>query len=110
MKNFKFNKRKYSKERLMRVLLYPVISEKSLYILKKNKIIVFNVLCNSNKIEIKFAIEKLLKVKVKSISILNRIGKKKRFGNFSSHRKTIRRAFIKLKNIENINSLKDIIK
>lgn len=110
MKNFKFDKKKYNKERLMRILLYPIISEKSLYILKKNKIIVFYVLRNSNKIEIKFAIERLLNVKVESISILNRIGKKKRFGNFFNYRKTTRRAFIKLKNIKNINLFKDIIK
>ncbi|WP_339045079.1 50S ribosomal protein L23 [Candidatus Zinderia endosymbiont of Aphrophora alni] len=103
-------KTKYSKEHLTNILLNPIISNKNFFNFKNNKKIIFLVSPKSNKLEIKFAVERMLKVKVKSVCVLNRKGKKKRFKNFFGYRKNTRRAFVTLKNIKNINLLKDIIK
>lgn len=53
---------KFSEERLMKVLLAPVISEKATFVAEKNEQIVFKVLPDATKPEIKAAVELLFKV------------------------------------------------
>ena len=55
-----------SEERMYEVIRSPVVTEKTTFISEYNQI-VFNVAIDSNKSEIKAAIEKLFKVKVKSV-------------------------------------------
>ena len=59
------------------VLLAPVVSEKSYSLLDQNKY-TFLVHRDSNKTEIKIAVEQVFNVKVTSVNTLNRPGKRRR--------------------------------
>ncbi len=59
------------------VLLSPVVSEKSYALLDQNKY-TFLVHRDSNKTEIKIAVEKVFNVKVTSVNTINRPGKRRR--------------------------------
>jgi large subunit ribosomal protein L23 len=59
------------------VLIAPIVSEKSYALLDENKY-TFLVNKDSNKTEIKIAVEKVFNVKVTSVNTLNRPGKRKR--------------------------------
>ena len=59
------------------VLIAPVVSEKSYGMLDENKY-TFLVAPDSNKTEIKIAVEKVFGVKVLSVNTMNREGKRKR--------------------------------
>jgi large subunit ribosomal protein L23 len=66
---------KHSEERLMKVLLAPVISEKATMVAEKNEQVVFLVTPDATKPEIKAAVELLFKVQVESVQVANRQGK-----------------------------------
>ena len=97
------NNVKHSEERLMKVLLAPVISEKATFVAEKNEQVVFLVAPDANKLEIKAAVERLFKVQVESVQVANREGKKKRSGRFNGRRNHTRRAFVCLKPGQEIN-------
>jgi len=94
---------KHSEERLMKVLLAPVISEKATFIAEKNEQVVFLVTPDATKPEIKAAVEMLFKVQVESVQVANRAGKAKRSGRFTGRRNNTRRAFVCLKSGQEIN-------
>jgi len=94
---------KYSDERLMKVLLAPVISEKATFVAEKNEQVVFLVAPDATKLEIKAAVELLFKVQVDSVQVANRQGKQKRAGRFIGRRNHTRRAFVCLKPGQEIN-------
>ena len=73
-------------ERLHKIILAPVVSEKSTRAAEKSNQAVFKVLRDARKPEIKAAIEKLFNVKVEGVRTLNVKGKSKRFGAFSGVR------------------------
>ena len=77
------------------VLLAPVVSEKSYGLLDENKY-TFVVAPDSNKTEIKIAVEKVFGVKVVSVNTMNRQGKNKktRFGD--GKRKDTKRAIVQV--------------
>jgi len=77
-----------NQNRLMTVLRAPVISEKSTFVAEKNEQVVFEVLPDATKPEVKAAVELLFKVQVESVQMLNRPGKVKRFGRAMGRRKT----------------------
>jgi large subunit ribosomal protein L23 len=93
----------YSEERLMKVLLAPVISEKATFVAEKNEQVVFLVTQDATKPEIKAAVELLFKVQVESVQVANRQGKQKRAGRFNGRRNHTRRAFVCLKPGQEIN-------
>ena len=93
----------HSEERLMKVLLAPVISEKATMVAEKNEQVVFLVMPDATKLEIKAAVELLFKVQVDSVQVANRMGKKKRTGQFNGRRNHTRRAFVCLKPGQEIN-------
>ena len=97
------NNVKHSEERLLKVLLAPVISEKATFVAEKNEQVVFLVTPDANKLEIKAAVEMLFKVQVESVQVANREGKKKRSGRFNGRRNHTRRAFVCLKPGQEIN-------
>ena len=68
-----------SKERLMKIILAPVITEKGTLVSEKYKQFVFEVLRDAHKPEIKQAVELLFDVKVQSVDTCNIKGKTKRF-------------------------------
>ena len=94
---------KYSEERLMKVLLAPVISEKATFVAEKNEQVVFLVMPDATKLEIKAAVEMMFKVQVESVQVANRPGKIKLSGRFTGRRNNTRRAFVCLKPGQEIN-------
>ena len=77
------------------VLLAPVVSEKSYALLDENKY-TFLVHTDSNKTEIKIAVEKVFNVKVTSVNTINRQGKTRRTRNGLGKRKDTKRAIVSL--------------
>lgn len=84
-------------ERLMQVILAPVVTEKSTNIAEKNNQVAFLVATDATKPEIKAAVELLFKVEVAGVQVTNRKGKEKRFGRFIGRRRNERKAYVSLK-------------
>ena len=83
-------------ERLMQVLLGPLVTEKSSLAADTNNQFANNVLTSANKLEVKRAVEKLFDVKVEAVRICNMKGKTKRFGQTLGRRKDWKKAYVKL--------------
>ncbi len=77
------------------IILAPVISEKS-YGLIEDNVYTFVVAPDSNKTEIKIAIEKIFDVTVTSVNTANRQGKRKRTRTGYGRRKSTKRAIVTL--------------
>ncbi len=92
-----------NQERLMQVLLAPVVSEKSTYVADKNEQVIFRVVSDATKPEIKAAVELLFKVQVDSVQVTNVKGKEKRFGRFIGRRRHWKKAYVCLKPGQEIN-------
>ena len=95
-------------ERLMKVLLAPVVSEKSTFIGEKNNQYAFRVSSDATKPEIKAAVELMFstkdrKIEVVSVQVANVKGKEKRFGRFMSRRNNWKKAYVSLKAGQEIN-------
>jgi large subunit ribosomal protein L23 len=95
--------RKYATERLMNVVLAPVVSEKSTLVADKNRQYVFRVADSATKPEVKAAIELLFKTKVQSVTVSNVKGKAKRFGRFMGRRRNWKKAYVRLAAGQEIN-------
>ncbi len=94
---------KHSEERLMKVLLAPIVSEKATFVAEKNEQVMFLVMPDATKLEIKAAVELMFKVQVESVQVANRQGKEKRSGRFMGRRNHTKRAFVCLKPGQEIN-------
>jgi len=92
-----------NQERLMTVLVAPVVSEKATMIAEKRGQVAFRVLQDATKDEIRAAVELLFKVQVESVQVLNQKGKQKRFGRFNGRRRNVRKAYVNLKPGQEIN-------
>lgn len=90
-------------QRLMQVLLEPVVSEKSTMIADRNRQYAFRVLLGASKEEIRAAVQMLFKVEVESVQMLNSRGKTKRFGRSTGRRRNTRKAYVCLKEGQEIN-------
>ncbi len=90
-------------ERLLQVILAPVISEKATMLADKNEQVVFRVATTATKPEIKAAVELLFKVQVKAVNVLNVKGKNKRFGRFNGTRSSWKKAFVCLQPGQQLN-------
>ncbi|MDR0274071.1 MAG: 50S ribosomal protein L23 [Burkholderiaceae bacterium] len=95
--------RQFDEGRLMQVLVAPIISEKATMVAEKSNAVVFKVLRNATKPEIKAAVELLFKVDVKAVSVLNVKGKTKRFGRTMGRRAHVRKAYVLLKEGQALN-------
>lgn len=78
------------------VLIKPVVTEKSMGLMEENKYTFF-VDKNANKIEIKYAVEQIFKVKVEDVKTLNVKGKMKRVGKFVGKTPDRKKAIVTLK-------------
>lgn len=83
-------------ERIMMVLREPHTSEKTTIMADKFKQFTFKVLKTATKDEIKQAVESLFNVKVKSVSVINVKGKRKRFKQMNGKRSDWKKAFVSL--------------
>ena len=90
-------------ERLMQVILAPVISEKSTFVADRNNQVVFRVESGATKPEIKAAVELMFKVEVRSVRVSNVRGKEKRFGQTIGRRNEWKKAYVSLKPGQEIN-------
>ncbi|MDP2751577.1 MAG: 50S ribosomal protein L23 [Rhodocyclaceae bacterium] len=97
------NTQKFNQERLMQVLKAPLISEKATYLADKNSQIMFVVVPDATKPEIKAAVEMLFKVDVKSVQVLTQKGKEKRTGRRVGRRSDVKKAFVCLKPGQELN-------
>ena len=95
--------KKYAAQRLMNVVLAPVVSEKSTRVADKNRQYVFRVADDATKPQVKAAIELLFKTKVQSVTVLNVKGKEKRFGRFMGRRRNWKKAYVRLAAGQEIN-------
>lgn len=83
-------------ERMHQVLLRPVVSEKSTNAAETNRQVVFEVLENATKAEVREAVEKLFDVSVTAVQVLNVRGKIKRFGKTPGKRNNWKKAYVRL--------------
>ena len=93
---------KFDETRLLKVLVAPIISEKATAAAERGEV-VFKVLRDATKPEIKAAVELLFKVEVKSVQVLNQKGKTKRFGGRIGRRDHAKKAFVALKDGQELN-------
>jgi large subunit ribosomal protein L23 len=70
---------------------------------EKNNQVVFRVIQDATKPEIKAAVELLFKVKVKGVQVSNVKGKEKRFGRFMGRRRNWKKAYVSLMPGQEIN-------
>lgn len=95
--------KQFNQERLMQVLLAPQVSEKATMLAEKANQVVFVVVPDATKPEIKAAVELLFKVQVNSVQVANAKGKAKRFGKAMGCRSDVRKAFVSLMPGQEIN-------
>jgi large subunit ribosomal protein L23 len=84
------------------VLVQPLLTEKITALREKTNTVGFIVHPNANRVQIKQAVEALLKVKVEKVNVLNVRGKVKRLGRFSGRRSDWKKAFVTLKKGEKL--------
>jgi len=89
--------------RLMQIILAPIGTEKATFVAEKNNQVAFRVIADATKPEIKAAVELMFKVQVEDVQVLNRKGKAKRFGRFVGRRRNERKAYVSLKDGQEIN-------
>ncbi len=94
---------KYKPERLLTLLLAPTVSEKATQIADQHSQVVFRVMQDATKPEVKAAVELLFKVDVEAVQIANVKGKAKRFGAYSGRRRHWKKAYVSLKPGQEIN-------
>ena len=97
---------KVNEERLMTILLAPVISEKATQIADRHNQIIFRVRQDATKKDVKAAVELLWKekkIEVASVQIVNVHGKTKRFGAYGGRRRNWKKAYVSLKPGQEIN-------
>ncbi|TQV67313.1 50S ribosomal protein L23 [Exilibacterium tricleocarpae] len=85
-----------NQERLLKVLLGPVVSEKSATAGDLGNQVVFKVLKDAAKPEIKAAVEKLFSVTVEEVRVLNVKGKTKRTRHGLGKRSDWKKAYVRL--------------
>jgi len=84
-------------QELTKLIIAPVVSEKSTFLSDKQHKFVFKVKKNATKKTIKQAVELMFNVQVESIHVLNVKGKTKRYGRFIGSRSDWKKAYVKLK-------------
>ena len=80
-----------------RVLIQPLLTEKITALREQTNTVGFIVHPDANRLQIKQAVETLLKVKVDRVNVMNVVGKVKRLGRFSGKRSDWKKAFVTLK-------------
>ncbi len=94
---------KFDEGRLAQVLVAPVVSEKATYISEKRNQITFKVLRGATKPEIKAAVELMFKVEVTAVQTVIQKGKVKKFGRSIGRRDHVKKAYVSLKEGQQIN-------
>jgi large subunit ribosomal protein L23 len=88
--------------KLTDVIRRPLITEKTTVIREDGRTLVFQVARDANKIDIKRAVEQLLGSKVESVRTTLAHGKVKRQGRFAGRRPDWKKAYVKLREGEQL--------
>jgi len=96
-------KSKHDESRLAQVLVAPIVSEKATFAAEKHNQVLFKVLRDATKPEIKAAVELMFKVEVESVSTVVQKGKVKRFGKSIGRRDHVKKAYVSLKKGQELN-------
>lgn len=94
-----------NEERMMKVLLSPHVSEKSTMLADSSNQVVFRVLPDARKPEIKRAVEKLFNVEVMHVRVANCQGKRRGFQRMAGKRSDWKKAYVRLKEGHDIDFL-----
>ncbi len=94
---------RHAEGRLAQVLVAPIVSEKATLVAEKHNQVLFKVLRDATKPEIKAAVELMFKVDVESVSTVVQKGKVKRFGKSTGRRDHIKKAYVSLKAGQELN-------
>lgn len=85
-----------SDERLMQILLAPIVSEKATRMAELDNQVAFRVRLDATKTEIAKAVETLFKVDVEAVQVVNVRGKMKRTGKLEGKRSNWKKAYVRL--------------
>lgn len=94
-----------NQERLLQVLVEPKLTEKSARQADKHRQYMFRVLTDATKPEIKAAVEHLFKVEVEAVTTSVVRAKTRRFRNVPGVKSAWKKAFVKLKEGQEIDFL-----
>ena len=83
-------------EKILQVLLAPIVSEKSARLQELNNQYTFEVARDATKAEVKAAVEQLFDVKVEAVNVVNTKGKTKSFRFKQGRRAHTRKACVRL--------------
>jgi large subunit ribosomal protein L23 len=84
----------HSEGRLAQVLIAPIVSEKATMAAEKHNQVLFKVMRDATKPEIKAAVELMFKVTVDSVQTVQHKGKTKRFGKGAGRRDHVKKAYV----------------
>ncbi len=86
----------HTEGRLTQILIAPIVSEKATMAAEKHNQVLFKVMRDATKPEIKAAVELMFKVTVESVQTVQHKGKTKRFGKSIGRRDHIKKAYVSL--------------
>jgi large subunit ribosomal protein L23 len=84
----------HAENRLAQILIAPIVSEKATMAAEKHNQVLFKVMRDATKPEIKAAVELMFKVTVDSVQTVQHKGKVKRFGKSIGRRDHIKKAYV----------------
>jgi large subunit ribosomal protein L23 len=84
----------HAEGRLAQILVAPIVSEKATMAAEKHNQVLFKVLRDATKPEIKAAVELMFKVTVDSVQTVQHKGKTKRFGKGTGRRDHVKKAYV----------------
>jgi large subunit ribosomal protein L23 len=94
---------KHAENRLAQILIAPIVSEKATMASEKHNQVLFKVLRDATKPEIKAAVELMFKVEVESVQTVVQKGKVKKFGRSIGRRDHVKKAYVSLKAGQELN-------
>jgi large subunit ribosomal protein L23 len=90
------------------IIRTPLLTEKCHDLKEKHNQVAFRVDTGANKVQIKEAVEKIFKVKVKSVNIMNVQGKRKRLGRNMGKRPDWKKAVVTLQPGETLEIIEGV--
>jgi large subunit ribosomal protein L23 len=93
----------HNEGRLAQILIAPIVSEKATMAAEKHNQVLFKVMRDATKPEIKAAVELMFKVTVDSVQTVQHKGKTKRFGKGTGRRDHVKKAYVCLAQGQELN-------
>ena len=85
------------------IIIRPIITEKTMRYMDADNKVTFEVKKGTNKTQVKQAVEAIFGVDVEKVSIVNVKPKTKRMGKYVGTTKNVRKAYVKIKEGQDIN-------